>query len=175
MPNDKAVVGIIMGSDTDLAVMSETAKALEEFRVPYEISVLSAHRSPRLAADYATRARERGIRVLICGAGRAAHLAGVVAAHSTLPVLGVPIDGGPLNGVDALYATVQMPPGIPVGTLAIGAHGARNAAILAVQILSLSDERLAEELTRFKNALEAAVEKRNERLREVGWRNYSAT
>jgi len=175
MVNDAPLVGILMGSDSDLSVMAEAAKALEEFGVPYEMSILSAHRSPRLAAEYAAQARGRGLRVLICGAGRGAHLAGVVAAHSTLPVLGVPIDGGPLNGVDALYSTVQMPPGVPVGTLAIGAHGARNAAILAVQILSLSDERLAEELSRFKATLEASVEKRNQRLREVGWRNYTTT
>lgn len=163
-----------MGSDSDLSVMSETAKVLEEFGVPYEMSVLSAHRSPALTAEYAAKARERGLRVLICGAGRAAHLAGVVAAHTTLPVLGVPIDGGPLNGVDALYATVQMPPGVPVGALAIGAHGAQNAGILAVQILSLSDARLAEALEQFKKRLEEGVVERNRRLREVGWRNYTS-
>lgn len=168
------LVGILMGSDSDVSVMSETAKVLEEFGVPYEMRILSAHRSPVLTAEYAAKARERGLRVLICGAGRAAHLAGVVAAHTTLPVLGVPMEGGPLNGVDALYATVQMPPGIPVGTLAIGAHGARNAGILAVQILSLSDARLVEALERFKKRLEEGVVERNRRLHEVGWQHYTS-
>ena len=166
------LVAILMGSDSDLPIMGRTAKVLEDFNVPYEIHVMSAHRSPNLAAEFASNARERGFKVLICGAGRAAHLAGVVAAHSTLPVLGVPIDGGPLNGVDALYATVQMPPGIPVGTLAIGSHGAQNAALLAVSILALSDDRLATALADYKRGLEDGVREKDAKLQQVGWKNY---
>ncbi len=167
------LVGILMGSDSDLPVMSQAAQTLEDFGVPFELHVLSAHRSPRLAVEYAESARERGLRVVVCGAGRAAHLAGVVAAHTNLPVLGVPIDGGPLNGVDALYATVQMPPGIPVGTLAVGAGGARNAALLAIQILALSDERLAQLLEEHTQSLEDGVRGKNARLQELGWKNYT--
>ncbi|MBM3214572.1 5-(carboxyamino)imidazole ribonucleotide mutase [Candidatus Poribacteria bacterium] len=167
------LVGILMGSDSDLQTMTECASVLEDFGIAYELNVLSAHRSPHLAAEYATSARERGLKVLVCGAGRAAHLAGVIAAHTTLPVLGVPIDGGPLNGVDALYATVQMPPGIPVGTLAIGSHGARNAGILAAQILALSDDALAEKLVAYKKSLEEGVAKKNRRLQETGWKHYN--
>jgi phosphoribosylaminoimidazole carboxylase PurE protein len=164
------VVGILMGSESDLPVMAEAAAVLEEFHVPFEVNVLSAHRSPRAVVEYATSARGRGLKVLICGAGRAAHLAGVVAAHTVLPVLGVPVDGGPLSGLDALYATVQMPPGVPVATLALGAHGARNAGILAVQILALSDYGLARRLDEFKVSLERSVLDRNRRLQEEGWR-----
>ena len=172
MTDEAPIVGVLMGSDSDLPAMRKTAATLEEFGVPFEVRVLSAHRSPRLAADYATSARARGIRVIICGAGRAAHLAGVIAAHTTIPVLGVPIDGGPLDGVDALYATVQMPPGIPVGTLAIGSHGAQNAALLAVQILGLTDDRLADRLVEHRKSLEQGVRDKNERLDDVGWKQY---
>ena len=164
------LVGILMGSDSDLPVMSQAAQTLEDFDVPFELHVLSAHRSPRLAVEYAEMACERGVRVVVCGAGRAAHLAGVVAAHTNLPVLGVPIDGGPLNGVDALYATVQMPPGIPVGTLAVGAG---NAALLAIQILALNDERLAQLLKEHAQSLEDGVRGKNARLQELGWKNYT--
>ena len=173
MAEEKPLAGILMGSDSDLPTMAQAAQTLEDFEIPFDIRVLSAHRSPRLAVEYAESARERGLRVIICGAGRAAHLAGVVAAHTTLPVLGVPIDGGPLNGVDALYATVQMPPGIPVGTLSIGSHGARNAALLAAKIISLNDERLARRLEEYKQSLEDGVVQKNERLLKVGWKNYS--
>ncbi len=174
MANLTALVGIVMGSDSDLDTMSRAAQMLEEFEIPFEVSVMSAHRSPQLSAEYATLAIERGLRVLICGAGRAAHLAGVMAAHTALPVLGVPVDGGPLNGVDALYATVQMPPGIPVGTLSIGAHGATNAALLAVQILALTDSALAHRLVQYRRRLADAVAAKNDRMHEQGWANYSA-
>ena len=145
-----AGVGIVMGSDSDLGVMQETTRILKQFEVPYEITVASAHRSPERAAKFATTARERGIRVIIAGAGHAAHLAGAMAAHTSLPVIGVPIDSSCLQGFDALLSTVQMPPGIPVATVSIGKPGARNAGILAVQILALSDGVLEEKLTDFK-------------------------
>ena len=147
---DRAAVGIVMGSDSDLGVMTEATKILKQFQVAYEITVASAHRSPARAAEFATTARERGVRVIIAGAGHAAHLAGVIAAHTTLPIIGVPIDSSCLQGLDALLSTVQMPPGIPVATVSIGKSGARNAGILAVQMLALIDESLQEQLTAFK-------------------------
>jgi phosphoribosylamine--glycine ligase len=145
-----AAVGIVMGSDSDLGVMQETARILRQFEVPYEITVASAHRSPARAAEFAATARERGLRVIIAGAGHAAHLAGAMAAHTSLPVIGVPIDSSCLQGFDALLSTVQMPPGIPVATVSIGKSGARNAGILAVQILALSDAVLEAKLADFK-------------------------
>ena len=147
---DRAAVGIVMGSDSDLSVMTEAAKILKQFQIPYEITVASAHRSPARAAEFATSARDRGVRVIIAGAGHAAHLAGVIAAHTTLPIIGVPIDSSCLQGLDALLSTVQMPPGIPVATVSIGKSGARNAGILAVQMLALADESLQDQLTTFK-------------------------
>jgi len=154
-----------MGSDSDLEIMREAAGALEEFGVAHDLRVLSAHRSPRLVSEYADHAFENGIRVFICGAGGAAHLAGVVAAHTTLPVIGVPLDATALKGLDALLATVQMPAGIPVATVAVGKPGARNAGILAVQILGLSDSVLADKLVRFKQKLEESVQEKNKKLR----------
>lgn len=147
---ESPAVGIVMGSDSDLSVMTETTKILKQFQVPYEITVASAHRSPARAAEFATSARERGIRVIIAGAGHAAHLAGAMAAHTSLPVIGVPIDSSCLQGLDALLSTVQMPPGIPVATVSIGKSGARNAGILAVQMLALADESLQGQLAAFK-------------------------
>ena len=135
----RARVGIVMGSESDRAVMEEALHVLEEYGVPGEIAVRSAHRTPDAAARWARSARARGIEVIIAGAGGAAHLAGAMAAHSRLPVLGVPLASSPLSGFDALLATVQMPPGVPVGTLGVGAWGARNAAFLALRILALSD------------------------------------
>ena len=148
---------IMMGSDSDLAVMQEAADMLDRFGVPCEIRVSSAHRSPHRTAKLATEAAGRGVRVIIAGAGMAAHLAGVVASSTILPVIGVPMPGGALNGVDALYATVQMPGGIPVATMAIGKAGAKNAAIFAVQVLALSDARLAEALGEYRCELEQEV------------------
>jgi len=158
-------VGIVMGSDSDLKVMQETTAALRQFDIPYEITVASAHRSPRRAENFARTARERGIRVIIAGAGLAAHLAGAMAAHSSLPVIGVPIDAGALQGLDALLATVQMPPGVPVATVAIGKPGARNAGLLAVQILATADEELAVKLDAFKVDMARGVELKAAKLK----------
>jgi phosphoribosylaminoimidazole carboxylase PurE protein len=159
-------VGILMGSDSDWEVMSAAAKRLDAFDIRYEVMVTSAHRAPRKTAEYATTAQERGLQVVIAGAGVAAHLAGVVAAHTTLPVIGVPLESGSLLGLDALVATVQMPPGVPVATVAIGKNGADNAAILAAQILALSDAALAAKLKTFKADLERQVEEKNARLQK---------
>ncbi len=139
-----AQVGIVMGSDSDAKVMKDAAEALKELGVSYEATVASAHRSPERAAEWAKTAADRGIKVIIAGAGMAAHLPGVLAAFTTLPIIGVPINSGALQGVDALYAIVQMPPGIPVAT--VGINNARNAGLLAAEILALSDEALAERL-----------------------------
>jgi phosphoribosylaminoimidazole carboxylase PurE protein len=146
-----------MGSKSDMEEMQRASKVLEDLGIAHEVVVTSAHRSPEQTAAYAKSARERGIGVMIVGAGRAAHLAGAVAANTTLPVLGVPLESGALRGMDALLATVQMPAGVPVGTLAIGGAGAENAALLAAQILSLSDEGLAAELAARKRKMAADV------------------
>ena len=145
-------VGIVMGSDSDLGVMEETAAILRNFGIAFEITVASAHRTPRRAAEFAESARDRGIKVIIAGAGHAAHLAGAMAAHTTLPVIGVPIDSSAFQGIDALLSTVQMPPGIPVATVAVGKPGAVNAGILAVQILAVGDPVLADKLANYKAA-----------------------
>jgi len=155
---------IMMGSDTDLPVMQEAADILTKFGVPYEIRISSAHRSPVRTMTLASEAAGRGIRIIIAGAGMAAHLAGVVAAKTTLPVIGVPMPGGALNGVDALYSTVQMPAGIPVATMAIGKAGAKNAGIFAVQILALTDTRLDEALGVYRSELDQEVEQKDAAL-----------
>ena len=159
-----AQVGIVMGSDSDLSVMESAAAVLKDFGVDFEITVASAHRSPQRAADWASSARERGIKIIIAGAGHAAHLAGAMAAHTSLPIIGVPIDSSCLQGMDALLATVQMPPGVPVATMAIGKSGARNAGILAVQILALADAVLAERLDKYKQDMAAKVEQKAKKL-----------
>ncbi len=146
----RPVVGILMGSDSDLTVMEDTIKVLREFGIPYEITISSAHRSPKRTSDYSRTAAQRGLKVLIAGAGHAAHLAGFIAAETTLPVIGVPIDSSALNGLDALLSTVQMPGGVPVATMAIGKSGAKNAGILAVQILAIASKRLRGKLDAFK-------------------------
>ena len=161
----KPLVSIVMGSDSDLDVMSEAAKALDEFGIAYEIDVTSAHRSPDRTTDYARKAAGRGIRVIIAGAGGAAHLAGVIAAHTTLPIIGVPIPSTSLNGLDSLLATVQMPAGIPVATVAIGKPGATNAGILAAQILALSSAALAKKLDAHKEKLANSVEEKSRKLK----------
>ena len=143
------MVGILMGSASDKPVMEEAAKALETFNIPSEMRILSAHRTPDAVHEYVKTAPERGIRVLIAGAGMSAHLAGVVGAATDLPVIGVPIDSSSLGGLDSLLSTVQMPPGIPVATMGIGAAGARNAALHASRILALTDQKLAKEYRRF--------------------------
>lgn len=166
----KVLVAIILGSDSDLAVMSEAAKTLEEFNVNYEITISSAHRSPEATIKYIEKAYKNGIKVIIAGAGLAAHLAGVVAAHFPLPVIGVPLKGGTLLGVDSLYSTVQMPPGVPVAT--VGIDNAKNAGLLAVQILATGDKKLEKKLLEYKNTLSEGVEKKAEKLRKIGWKSY---
>ena len=143
-------VAIMMGSKSDLPIMEKAAEMLEDFKVSYEMKVLSAHRTPKETAEYAESLRENGVRVVICGAGASAALSGVVAAHTTLPVIGVPIDATALNGMDALLSTVQMPTGVPVGTVAIGEAGAKNAALLALRILSVSDQVIETKLEKFR-------------------------
>ena len=161
----KPLVAIVMGSDSDLEIMHEAAKALDEFGVSYEMDVTSAHRSPERTAEFARRAAERGIRVIIAGAGGAAHLAGVIAAHTSLPVIGVPIPSTSLQGLDSLLATVQMPAGIPVATVAIGKPGATNAGLLAAQMLALADSALARKLAAHKEKLAKGVEEKSKRLK----------
>ena len=162
----KPLVGIIMGSDSDLAVMQEAAKVLKQFAIPYEIGVYSAHRSPHRTLEYVRSARERGLKVIIAGAGSSANLAGVTAAETTLPVIGIPIDSSPLSGLDSLLSTVQMPPGVPVATMGVGNSGATNAAVFAVQILALGDERLARRLADYKDQLEKSVAEKSKKIQE---------
>jgi phosphoribosylaminoimidazole carboxylase PurE protein len=161
-----ALVGILMGSDSDYPVMSEAGKTLEKFGIPYEIEVVSAHRTPARAHEYATTAVSRGLKILIAAAGAAAHLAGVMAANTTLPVIGVPMGSSSLNGMDALLATVQMPGGIPVATMAIDKAGATNAAIFAAEILALSDPDIARKLVEHKEELVRSVDEKNARLKQ---------
>ena len=161
-----AKVGIVMGSDSDLEVMKAAADALKSFGIPFEMTVASAHRTPARAAEFAQTAKDRGVKVIIAGAGHAAHLAGAMAAHTTLPVIGVPIDSSALQGLDALLATVQMPPGIPVATVALGKPGARNAGILAAQILALSDPELQDRLDAFKEDMARKVEEKAKGVEE---------
>jgi phosphoribosylaminoimidazole carboxylase PurE protein len=161
----KVLVSIVMGSDSDLDIMREAAKSLDEFGIGYEIDVTSAHRSPDRTTEYAKKAADRGIRVIIAGAGGAAHLAGVIAAHTTLPVIGVPIPSTSLNGMDSLLATVQMPAGIPVATVAIGKPGATNAGILAAQILGLSTAGIAKKLEGHKEKLANSVDEKSRKLK----------
>lgn len=160
MNNTKVL--IISASDSDLPVMSETAKVLDDFGVKYEMTISSAHRSPQRTLELVEDAHKNGVKVIICGAGLAAHLAGVVAAHFPLPVIGIPLSSGPLNGVDALLATMQMPPGIPVATVAI--NGAKNAGILAVQIFAVADKKLEKKLINYKESLARGVEEKAKKL-----------
>ncbi len=166
MTANKPLVSIVMGSDNDYGVMVETAKVLKQFGVPFEMIVSSAHRTPERTATYVKEARGRGIKVLIAGAGAAAHLAGVIAAETTLPVIAVPIDATSLQGLDALLAMVQMPAGIPVATMAIGAAGARNAGIFAVQMMATENPELAEKLIQFKADMADGVVKKSEKLQD---------
>jgi len=160
------LVGIVMGSDSDLPTMQAAAQICAEFGVAYELRVVSAHRTPAVMADYALTAHERGLKVIIAGAGGAAHLPGMIAAHSPLPVIGVPVPIGPLVGVDALLAIVQMPGGVPVATVAIGQ--AKNAGLLAVQILATGDPALLEKFLQYKQALAEESQAKNERLQAQG-------
>lgn len=154
---DKPLVGVIMGSQSDWATMRHAAETLEALGVPFEARIVSAHRTPRRMMSYATAAKRRGLKVIIAGAGQAAHLPGVLAAFTTLPVIGVPIDASPLRGVDALYAIVQMPPGIPVAT--VGINNARNAGLLAAEMLALSDPELATRLLALRQSMADKVRK----------------
>ena len=155
--NDKPLVGILMGSASDAPTMQKAADVLTKLQITHEVKVASAHRTPKRVMDYTATAHERGVRVIIAAAGLAAHLAGVVAAHTPLPVLGVPMPGGLANGLDALLSTVQMPKGTPVATFTVGSHGAVNAAIFAAQILSLSDPEVAKRLAEYRRSQSAAV------------------
>ncbi|MCE5229719.1 5-(carboxyamino)imidazole ribonucleotide mutase [bacterium] len=159
---EKPVVGILMGSDSDWAVMRKAADALAEFGIGWEAHIMSAHRTPDLAANYAREAESRGVRVIIAGAGMAAHLAGSLAAQTVLPVIGVPLAAGSLQGMDALLATVQMPPGVPVATVGVGA--AQNAALLAIQILGTADEALRRRFAEYKNKMAESVAAKDEKL-----------
>ena len=159
----RAQVAIMMGSDSDLKVMNEAATILQEFGVLYEIKILSAHRTPRQTIEYVAAAQAKGMRAIIAGAGGAAHLAGVVAAHTLLPVIGVPMETEYLKGIDSLFSTVQMPAGIPVGCMAIGKAGAKNAALLVVAMLALSDRRLVKKLRYYREKMTTAVLKKNTR------------
>lgn len=159
-------VGLVLGSDSDWHVVREAAGVLDDFDLSYEVNVISAHRSPQAAHDYASKAAQRGLKIIIAAAGMAAHLAGAMAANTTLPVIGIPVASGPLGGVDALLATVQMPPGVPVATVAIGPPGARNAAYLAVQILALGDDDLAKKFSKYKEGLVAAVAEKSKKLQD---------
>lgn len=158
-------VGIIMGSDSDFPLMKKAVDVLEEFGVGYEVKVSSAHRTPEDTLEYAETAVERGLKVIIAGAGAAAHLPGVIAAKTTLPVIGVPINATALNGVDALYAIVQMPSGVPVAS--VGIDGAKNAGLLAVQILATADEDLQQKLVAYKENMKESVQKKNTKIQET--------
>jgi 5-(carboxyamino)imidazole ribonucleotide mutase len=160
---EKPWVGILMGSDSDLPVMEKAAEVLKGMGIPYEMDISSAHRLPEKTAHYAKTARGRGIEVVIAGAGMAAHLAGVLAAHTTLPVIGVPLKSGALEGMDALYSTVQMPPGIPVAT--VGIDGAKNAAYLACEILSIKYPEIARKLEGFRKKMRKDLEEKSRNLK----------
>lgn len=165
-----AKVGIIMGSDSDLEVMQEAARILEYFGISFELTVVSAHRTPKRLFEYAEKAAERGVRVIIAGAGGAAHLPGMVASITHLPVIGVPVRSSNMSGLDSLYSIVQMPPGVPVGTMAI--NGAKNAGIFALQILACQDEKLAQKIKDYKIAVKEEVEDKAKRLEKSGYENY---
>ena len=167
---EKPIVSILMGSDSDLVVMNEAVKVLKEFQIFYEVLILSAHRVPEETAKFAKTAQKRGIKVIICGAGGAAHLAGVVAALFPLPVIGVPIKSSTLNGLDALFSIVQMPPGVPVAT--VGINSAKNAALLAVQILATGEKELQRKIEEYKNKLAKTVSEKNTKLQKIGINKY---
>jgi 5-(carboxyamino)imidazole ribonucleotide mutase len=158
------IVSVVMGSDSDFPIMSETIKILEDFGIPHEVFLTSAHRSPERTASFAKKASQRGIKIIIVGAGAAAHLAGVIASQSLLPVIGIPIDATALGGIDALLSIAQMPGGVPVATMAVGKPGARNAALLAIRILALEDDSLQKKLRLFIQNMAREIEKKQENL-----------
>ncbi|MFO7938014.1 MAG: 5-(carboxyamino)imidazole ribonucleotide mutase [Kiritimatiellia bacterium] len=162
--SEKPLIGIVMGSDSDWELIKNATSIFKKFNVPFEVRVISAHRTPELAADYARTAEERGLQVIICAAGGAAHLGGVIAAHTVLPVVGIPVKGGALNGLDSLYATLQMPSGIPVATMTLGSAGPVNAALFAIQILGGSNASLRSRFHEYKKELKEKVYKGNEKV-----------
>jgi len=166
MPEDKPLVAVVMGSKSDWEAMRQSSEVLATFGVAHECRVMSAHRSPALTTEFATQAEARGFEVIIAGAGGAAHLAGVIAAHTILPVLGVPMESQSLKGLDSLLSTVQMPPGVPVATMGVGKSGATNAAMFALQILALGDENLTKRLGEYKEQLERSVAEKSKRVSE---------
>ncbi len=166
----KPLVGIIMGSDSDLPIMKAAAQMLDEFGVTYELTIVSAHRTPDKLVEYARGAQEAGLKIIIAGAGGAAHLPGMCAAHSVLPVIGVPIESKSLQGLDSLLSIVQMPAGVPVATVAI--NGAKNAGILAAEILGVSDPKVLKKVIDFKTMIREEVERKAERLEETGFQKY---
>jgi 5-(carboxyamino)imidazole ribonucleotide mutase len=166
----KTLVGVIMGSDSDLPVMQAAAAVLDEFGVAYELTIVSAHRTPERLFDYAKKAEKRGLQVIIAGAGGAAHLPGMVASLTSLPVIGVPVKSEVMSGVDSLYSIVQMPPGIPVATVAI--NGAKNAGLLAVQILATADKNLRTKYNDYKKDLNQTVQSKADKLEKDGWEKY---
>ena len=169
---NKPLVGIVMGSDSDFSIMEEASKVLEEFNVAHEVLITSAHRTPERTRKYVQGAKRKGLRIFIAGAGGAAHLAGVIAAESTLPVIGVPLNSTPFNGLDSLLSTTQMPGGIPVATVSIGKWGAKNAGLLAVQILALADDKLASQLVKYRKQQAKAVELKSKKLKTPHAANF---
>ena len=161
----KPIVAIVMGSDSDYPVMKETSKILSDFGVPFQIKILSAHRSPDLVTRFTRAARNSGLKVIIAGAGGAAHLAGVIASHTTLPVIGIPIESKYLKGIDSLFSTVQMPGGVPVSCMSIGKSGAKNAAIAALEILGVTDKSIEKRLESFKKDMVKTIKKKNKDLK----------
>ncbi len=160
----KSIVEIVIGSDSDITIMEEAEKILKEFKIPYSVRIISAHRTPDIAAKYSKNLLNRGVKVIIAGAGAAAHLAGVIASHTTIPVIGVPLNTSPLSGLDSLLSTVQMPGGVPVATMAIGKAGAKNAALFAVQILSLGEKKMNEALKNYKKKIADEVTEKDKKL-----------
>ncbi len=168
----KPTVGIIMGSDSDLLVMQDVGKALEDFGVPYEITVVSAHRTPDALYSYATKAISRGIKIIIAGAGGAAHLPGMTASMTALPVIGVPIKTKTMDGIDSLLSIAQMPPGVPVATVAV--NGAKNAGLLAVQMLGMNDKKLQKRIVGYKKKMNKEVKVKADKLKKIGYKKYLA-
>ncbi len=166
----KPLISIIMGSDSDLSVMQDAAKVLDTFKIPYELTIVSAHRTPKRMVDYATAAEDKGIKVIIAGAGGAAHLPGMVASITTLPVIGLPIKTKSLDGLDSLLSIAQMPAGVPVATVAI--NNSHNAALLALQILALSDQKLTKKIKKHRSETKSIVEKKANKLQKGGYKNY---
>ncbi len=170
MANQKALVGIIMGSDSDLPVMEAAARVLEDFGVSYELTIVSAHRTPDVLVSYAKEAEKKGLKVIIAGAGGAAHLPGMTASMTALPVIGVPVTTKALDGLDSLLSIAQMPPGVPVATVAV--NGAKNAGLLAVSILATSDDKLLKKLNAFKSSMNKEVKGKAAKLKKIGYKKY---